>query len=166
MRFCDLTPDPEDIRDPRTNRRGIDNFESFMKFLAPLGRLAPDAAARSGEQLFSSIGCASCHVPVLNTGPHPNRVFENQAVALFSDLLLHDIGTGDGIAQGAALASEIRTPALWGLRVRRPLLHDGSATTIEEAILRHAGEASRARTGFIQLSDPDKAAILAFLKTL
>lgn len=166
MRFCDPTPDPEDIRDPRTSRRGIDNFESFMRFLAPLGRVAPDSAARAGEQLFSSLGCASCHVPVLNIGPHPNRVFENQAVALFSDLLLHDIGTGDGIAQGAALASEIRTPALWGLRVRRPLLHDGSATTIEEAILRHAGEATRARTGFSQLGDPDKAAILAFLKTL
>jgi CxxC motif-containing protein (DUF1111 family) len=166
LRVCDPIPDPEDIRDPRTNRRGIDNFESFRKFLAPLGRLAPDAAARSGEQLFSAIGCAACHVPVLNTGRHPNKLFENQAVALFSDLLLHDVGTGDGIAQGAALASEIRTPALWGLRTRRPLLHDGSAASIGDAILRHAGEAARARAGFTQLSDPDRAAVVAFLKTL
>jgi CxxC motif-containing protein (DUF1111 family) len=166
MRLCDPIPDPEDIRDLRTNRRGIDNFASFMRFLAPLARQTPDAAARSGEQVFTTIGCASCHVPVLTTGRNPNRLFDSQAVALFSDLLLHDIGTGDGIAQGAALASEIRTPALWGLRTRRPLLHDGSATTIEEAIVRHAAEAAGARAAFARLSDPDKAALLAFLKTL
>jgi CxxC motif-containing protein (DUF1111 family) len=166
MRICDPIPDPEDIRDPRTNRRGIDNFESFMKFLAPLARQTPDAAARAGERVFHAIGCAACHVPVQMTGRHTNRLFDNQAVELFSDLLLHDIGTGDGIAQGAALATEIRTPALWGLRTRRPLLHDGSATTIEDAILRHAGEAARAQAGFTQLSDPDKAALIAFLKSL
>jgi len=166
MRLCDPIPDPEDIRDPRTSRRGIDNFASFMRFLAPLARLTPDAAARSGEQVFTAIGCASCHVPVLTTGRNPNRLFDNQAVALFSDLLLHDIGTGDGIAQGAALSTEIRTPALWGLRTRRPLLHDGSATTIEQAIGRHAEEAARTRAAFARLTDPDKAALLAFLKTL
>ena len=60
-------------------------------------------------------------------------------VPLFSDLLLHDIGTGDDIPQAPALPEEIRTPALWGLRFRRPLLHDGSAATIEEAIARHGG---------------------------
>ncbi len=165
MRLCDPIPDPEDIRDPRTNRRGIDNFASFMRFLAPLGRETATASA-AGEQLFGSVGCATCHIPVLFTGRHTNRLFDTQPVALFSDLLLHDVGTGDGIAQGAALASEIRTPALWGLRTRRPLLHDGSATTIEEAILRHAVEASRARAAFTQLSAADKAALLTFLKTL
>jgi len=166
MRACDPIPDPEDRRDPRTNRRGIDNFASFMRFLAPVGRLASDAAARSGEQVFNAIGCAACHVPVLVTGPDGNRLFDNQAVSLFSDLLLHDIGTGDGIAQGAALPSEMRTPGLWGLRFRRPLLHDGSAATIEDAILRHAAEAARARLGFTQLSDVNRAALLAFLKSL
>ena len=166
MRLYDPIPDPEDIRDPRTSRRGIDNFASFMRFLAPLARLTPDAAARSGEQVFTAIGCASCHVPVQTTGRNPNRLFDNQAVALFSDLLLHDIGTGDGIARGAALSTEIRTPALWGLRTRRPFLHDGSATTIEQAIGRHAEEAARTRAAFAQLTDLDKAALLAFLKTL
>ena len=38
MRLCDPFSDPEDIRDPRTRRRGIDNFASFMRFLAPAGR--------------------------------------------------------------------------------------------------------------------------------
>ena len=38
MRLCDPFSDPEDIRDPRSRRRGIDNFASFMRFLAPAGR--------------------------------------------------------------------------------------------------------------------------------
>ena len=85
---------------------------------------------------------------------------------LFSDLLLHDVGTGDGIEQAAAAADEIRTPALWGLRFRRPLLHDGSAATVDAAIRRHGGEAELARRGFETLNDADRAALLAFLKSL
>jgi CxxC motif-containing protein (DUF1111 family) len=68
--------------------------------------------------------------------------------------------------QEAAEANEIRTPALWGLRLRRPLLHDGSAATPEDAIRRHAGEAELARRGFEQLSDVDRAALLTFLRSL
>ena len=40
MRLCDPIPDPEDVADPRTRRRGIDNFASFMRFLAPVAREA------------------------------------------------------------------------------------------------------------------------------
>ena len=85
---------------------------------------------------------------------------------LFSDLLLHDVGTGDEIRQAAAEPNEIRTPALWGLRHRRPLLHDGSAATIADAILRHGREAGRARAGFDRLGDDERTALLAFLGTL
>jgi CxxC motif-containing protein (DUF1111 family) len=85
---------------------------------------------------------------------------------LFSDLLLHEVGTGDGIVQGDALAGEIRTPALWGLRFRRPLLHDGSAATVAEAIRRHAGEALFSSQGAARLSAVEFEALLAFLKTL
>ena len=166
MRRCDPIPEPEDIRDPRTGRRGIDNFASFMKFLAPLGRGPVDEAARSGEQVFGAVGCAACHTPSLTTGPSSNPLFDKRVVPLFSDLLLHDIGTGDGIEQASGAADEIRTPALWGLRFRRPLLHDGSAAGIEEAIRRHAGEAELARRGFEQATASDRAALLAFLKSL
>jgi CxxC motif-containing protein (DUF1111 family) len=55
----------------------------------------------------------------------------------------------------------MRTPALWGLRFRRPLLHDGTAT-LEEAITRHAREAELARRGFERLSDANRATLLAF----
>ena len=165
MRLCDPFSDPEDARDPRSQRRGIDNFASFMRFLAPAGRGDINQQVQAGERVFAAIGCTACHLPTLETGPSANPLFDRKKVALFSDLLLHDVGTGDGIRQGAAEANEIRTPALWGLRLRRPLLHDGTAT-VEQAILRHSREAELARRGFENLSDADRASLLAFLGSL
>jgi CxxC motif-containing protein (DUF1111 family) len=166
MRACDPFPDPEDRRDPATRRRGIDNFESFMRFLAPAAPSRVDGTTIDGAHLFGSIGCAACHVPALTTGPSSNPLFDRKPVPLFSDLLLHDVGTGDGIHQAAADGSEIRTPALWGLRFRRPLLHDGSAATIPDAIERHRGEAELARRGYERLSPEDRATLIAFLRSL
>jgi CxxC motif-containing protein (DUF1111 family) len=166
MKLCDRIPDPEDQPDRRTRRRGIDNFEAFMKFLAPAGRGPIDDAARAGEVLFGALGCASCHVPSLQTGPSANAVFHHKVVPLFSDLLLHDVGTGDGIRQEAAEPQEFRTPALWGLRLRRPLLHDGTAATIEDAIAAHGNEAASARSRFMAVSPDQRAALLGFLKSL
>ena len=166
MRLCDPIPDPEDVADPRTRRRGIDNFASFMRFLAPIARGQGGALAGEGEGLFTALGCASCHVPALQTGANANPLLHRQTVPLFSDLLLHDVGTGDGIRQGDAAPGEIRTPALWGLRLRRPLLHDGSAATVDEAIARHAGEAEAARVRHERLNDTQRAALRAFLTSL
>jgi CxxC motif-containing protein (DUF1111 family) len=166
MRSCDPFPDPEDRRDPHTGRRGIDNFESFMRFLAPVARSHVDDGTLAGERLFSAIGCAACHVPRLTSGPSAHPAFNRRSVDLFSDLLLHDVGTGDGIQQGAAEPGEIRTPALWGLRLRRPFLHDGSAVTVGDAIARHAGEAELARRSFERLTADERARLLAFLRSL
>ena len=166
MRLCDPLPDPEDRADPATRRRGIDNFESFMRFLAPLPRGGADDVTREGERVFAAIGCTSCHVPSLMTASNQNRLFDRRPVPLFSDLLLHDVGTGDGIRQAAAEAGEIRTPALWGLRFRRPLLHDGRAATIAEAIEEHRNEAELARRGYARLPPQERAQLLAFLSSL
>ncbi len=166
MRLCDPIPEPEDVVDPRTRRRGIDNFTSFMRLLAPVARTASTLSTGNGEQVFAAVGCAQCHTPMLRTGSSANPLFDRREVALFSDLLLHDVGTGDGIVQEDAGASEIRTPALWGLRLRRPLLHDGSAATVEDAVGRHSGEAELARRGFERLGDVDRAALIAFLRSL
>lgn len=166
MRLCDPLPDPEDRREPATGRRGIDNFERFMQLLAPVARGPIGFDEQSGERVFEVLGCATCHVPVLETRPDANRVFDRQPVRLYSDLLLHDVGTGDGIRHAAALGSEFRTPALWGLRFRRPLLHDGSASTVDAAIRRHAGEAKLSRAGFEALSESDRADLLRFLGSL
>ena len=166
IKSCDPLPDPEDVADRQTGRRGIDNFASFMRFLAPLPRGEFGSAEQAGARIFNEIGCANCHVPALETGPSASPAFNRQQVALFSDLLLHDIGTGDGIPQGAATDREIRTPALWGLRFRRPLLHDGSAVTIEDAIRVHGGEADRSRQLFLRLDGSAAGTLIAFLRSL
>jgi CxxC motif-containing protein (DUF1111 family) len=137
-----------------------------MRFLAPVARAESDEGIREGERTFGAIGCASCHVPALSTGPSSNPLFNRRGVPLFSDLLLHDVGTGDGIKQAAAEPDEIRTPALWGLRLRRPFLHDGSAATIEDAVRRHRNEAELARRGFERLSPTDRDRLIAFLRSL
>ena len=137
-----------------------------MRFLAPVARGPVDAAVRDGERIFNAIGCTACHVPALMTGPNTNPLFHRKSVPLFSDLLLHDIGTGDGIRQAAAAPEEIRTPALWGLRHRRPFLHDGSASPSRTSIQRHQREGELASRGFVQLSADDRLRLLAFLRSL
>lgn len=156
----------EDVRDRRTQLRGIDQFENFMRLLAAPQRGPIDDSVRTGESIFRSVGCQLCHTPALLTAPNRNPVFDRKPVPLYSDLLLHDVATGDGIVQGVASAEEIRTPALWGLRFRRPLLHDGSAATIDDAILRHGGEAASVLLRYRDLSPGDKAFLLSFLKSL
>jgi len=156
----------EDVVDRRTGRRGIDNFANFMRLLAPVSRGSIDDHVRAGEALFREVGCTSCHTPVLVTGRNANPLFNEKPVNLFSDLLLHDVGTGDGIPQAAAQADEIRTPPLWGLRFRKPLMHDGATATLQEAVARHAGEAARVTERYHGLDDEKRAALVAFLNSL
>src|SRR4029453_10414785 len=80
IRSCDPLPDPEDVADRQTGRRGIDNFASFMRFLAPLPAGESGPVEQAGAQLFQEIGCASCHVPVLPTGANASPVLHRQAV--------------------------------------------------------------------------------------
>jgi CxxC motif-containing protein (DUF1111 family) len=165
---CDTVPGIEDRRDPVTGRRGIDNFANFMRFLAPLDRNpagGPDA--QRGGQIFNDIGCAICHTPVMMTGPDPaNPALDRKPVALYSNLLLHDIGTGDDIPQGAATGAEFRTAPLWGMRARKQLLHDGRALDAGQAIDMHAREADRSRQRFQALPPQDRRALLAYLNSI
>jgi CxxC motif-containing protein (DUF1111 family) len=87
----------------------------------------------------------------------------------FSDFLLHDIGTGDGIVQngGAGTRNMVRTPPLWGVRGRPELMHDGLSLTFNDAIQRHAGVGGTfVRNNFNALSAAQRADVLAFLNSL
>jgi CxxC motif-containing protein (DUF1111 family) len=150
---------------------GLDDDGSIIRavtaYLAALPAPLPEPSAlktakpyQLGLQLFSSAGCVSCHTPTL-----PSRRGD---VALYSDLLLHDMGPAlnDGIVQGGATSAEWRTTPLWGLRLRTRFLHDGRAVTPAEAILTHDGEGAAAARAFRQLTNDDRKALLDFLSFL
>ena len=166
LELIDAVADPEDFPEPSTGLRGIDNFANFMRLLGPPPRGAENHRTRRGEDLFEQVRCSACHVPALRTGPGPFEALSNKDFRPFADFLLHDVGTGDGIRDGDAGPAEIRTPALWGVSHRAPYLHDGSAATIEAAILRHGVEAEASRTRYEALTAEEREALLAFLRSL
>lgn len=155
--------------EPGLNDDGADvqKFSDFMSFLAPPPRGAITTAVQIGESLFTNIGCANCHTTQLTTGPSSVPALNQVVFHPYSDFLLHDMGTlGDGIVQGPASGRMMRTAPLWGLRFQSQFLHDGRASTIRGAILGHAGQGAAARNKFIGLSDAQKLALLAFLRSL
>jgi len=157
---CDTVADPEDVTDD------IDAFTDFMRFLAPPQQRAQSSPRiQRGAQAFVSAGCAFCHYTGY-VAASPSPAIGGQLVEAFSDFLLHDIGTGDGIVQGDAQGTEIRTAPLWGLRRSGPYLHDGSASTISLAIESHGGQATAARDAYLALPAEDRRAIIRFLRTL
>jgi CxxC motif-containing protein (DUF1111 family) len=149
------------INDP--DGADIQRFTDFMRVLGP----PPAPKMADGAALFESVGCAECHLPLIVTGANANPAFDRVAYHPFSDFLLHDMGSlGDGIAQGDASATEMRTQPLWGLSVQGQLLHDARTTTVEGAIAAHGGQGASSRDAFAALADSDRAALLAFLASL
>jgi CxxC motif-containing protein (DUF1111 family) len=162
LRTCDPVP-----ADPEDNGSGVQAFTDFMTFLAPPPRGPVNRQTLAGELVFIKIGCANCHLPVLQTGPSSTAALDRVIFQPFSDFLIHDMGNlGDGIEQGQATGREMRTAPLWGLRARTTLLHDGRAATISDAIVAHDGQGSQARERFKALSANDVANLLAFLNSL
>jgi CxxC motif-containing protein (DUF1111 family) len=100
----------------------------------------------------------------------------NQTAALYSDLLVHNMGSGlaDRVSQGSAGPDEFRTAPLWGLGQRVFFLHDGRATPANggllQAIQAHAGPGSEANTVIqlfnTQLNNQQKQDLLNFLRSL
>ncbi|HTS21761.1 MAG TPA: di-heme oxidoredictase family protein [Casimicrobiaceae bacterium] len=163
----DTVADPEDVTDPTTGKADIDMFADFMRMLAPPPTLPLSSDGKAGKSLFSQIGCSNCHVPSMVTGRSNIPAFNVQPVALYSDLLLHDMGSlGDGIGQGVAAPGEMKTAPLWGLRARTAYLHDGRATTVDAAITLHDGEAAAARSRYTGLSATQKQQLLEFLGSI
>ena len=171
----DTVPDIEDTDND------IDVFTRFMRATQAPSRdeaLAVTPEARAGAQTFNQIGCAICHVPNIVTAPAGTSfnggafivppALGSKMIHPFSDFLLHDVGTGDGIVQngGQSTANKLRTPPLWGVRTRNRLMHDGASLTYDEAIRRHRGEADQVIRRFNQLSDPQRGQLIRFLRSL
>jgi CxxC motif-containing protein (DUF1111 family) len=178
-----FAPDAPPHGPGQVDNEGVD-VELFALFMraskAPPvdAELAATPDAVQGRQIFGSIGCATCHTPTIVTAAPGTLInggamrvsnsLGNKIIHPFSDFLLHDVGTGDGIVQngGAATRNKIRTAPLWGLRARGRFMHDNLSFGFEDAIARHANQAAAARQNFNNLSNGDRRRVLAFLSSL
>jgi CxxC motif-containing protein (DUF1111 family)/predicted lipoprotein with Yx(FWY)xxD motif len=172
------------------------HVDDLVKYVSLLGVGARrDYNNQSGEALFQSIGCAGCHRPsMVTSNNHPLAELRGQTIYPYTDLLLHDMGSGlaDNLAEGSASGSEWRTAPLWGLGLTKNVmlgdakgndsvslardypndlnrigyLHDGRARTIDEAILWHGGEALSAKNAYESLLSTERTAVIDFLKSL
>jgi CxxC motif-containing protein (DUF1111 family) len=157
----------DDPVDPATGQSDVDHAADFMRFLAPPPALRQTSATIAGGKLFEQIKCTACHVPSYFTGASKFEPLNRKAVALYSDLLLHNMGKlGDGITQGQAGGSDMRTAPLWGLRARPVYLHDGRAISPKQAITLHDGEAVPSRNRFNALKPTEQQQLIDFLLTL
>ena len=147
----------------------------YTQTLGVPGRtLMNDPVVKKGEKLFAQANCAVCHVGALKTGDHPVKAIANQPIHPYTDLLLHDMGTGlaDGRPDFEASGNEWRTAPLWGIGLTQAVLpysgylHDGRARTLEESILWHGGEAGRSKETFRTMAKTDRAALIQFLNSL
>jgi CxxC motif-containing protein (DUF1111 family) len=171
----DTVADPEDT--------GVDTakFALYMRSLkAPAVDVAQAAttSAQRGSAMFDASGCAICHVRSINTAPAGTAInggaytvppaLGDKTIHPYSDFLLHDVGTGDGIVQNGGQASRtmVRTAPLWGMRTRARLMHDGFSVSRTDAILRHAGQAAGSAAAFARLSAAQQSDVLSFLNSL
>jgi len=140
---------------------------NFMSMLAAPPRGPQNRDTADGETTFDSIGCAACHVDTLRTGPNAVAALDRKTYHPYSDFLLHDMGSlGDNLEMGSSTGTEMRTAPLWGLRFITTYLHDGRATTLDQAILAHDGQARGARDQYAGLPAAAKAKLIAFLNSL
>jgi len=158
--------DADAVADPELSGGDFDDLAFFVSHLAPPPRAFPGdpvfaERTRKGAATFERIGCAKCHLPVLDGPDGP--------IAAYSDFLLHDVGdparrqvNEDGVGP-----REFRTAPLWGLRDTGPYLHDGSARLVSDAILfGHFGEGATAKAAFQALSFDDRSQLTEFLLSL
>ena len=198
--LCNTISEPNDTPGP-DGLSDIDHFARFIRASKAPPRdvqLASTPAAKQGLGLFGKIGCATCHIETLITAPAGTKIngetftipaaLGSIILHPYSDFLMHDVGTGDGIVQATrehyghqvfqqmsgylskqdfeSSRNKIRTAPLWGIRMRPRLMHDGASLTLLEAINRHSGEASHVIKQFEKLKRPERDAIIEFLTSL
>jgi CxxC motif-containing protein (DUF1111 family) len=182
---CLFNPTPEDTVNfapgatPTAVISDVDAFSNFMRMLAPPSPAADTRSTANGRAVFEQVGCAHCHTPMFTTGKaiasgsstSPSVALSNQPVRLYSDLLLHHMGSAlaDGITQGAAGPDEFRTAPLWGVGQRIFFLHDGRTKDLVQAIAAHrspGSEASSVIRRFEKLPTQQQQDLVNFLRSL
>lgn len=161
--------------EPEVSDKSLEDINDFLTILAvPARRINDQDEFLIGKALFDSTGCNACHRETLSTREVERfPILSNQTFYPYTDLLLHNMGTelSDGAKESGAEADEWRTPPLWGLGLiegdgQSRFLHDGRASSIENAILWHGGEAEQSKNAFSDLTSHQKSALLAFLRAI
>ena len=198
--LCNTAAEPND----KPGADGLEDIDRFARFIRATKApprdlaLASTPEAEEGARRFDKIGCSICHAPTLVTEPAGTVInggtfkipeaLGSQSFHPYGDFLLHNVGTGDGIAVAmeehygrAAMtktwsrfsykslqeaANKVRTAPLWGVRTHSRLMHDGKSLTLTNAILRHKGEAEEVTEKFRRLTRQQKQSFLTFLKSL
>jgi len=184
---CLLNPTPEDLTNFALASAEVPSdtvaFSDYMRFLAPPAPSTqgvpgnpPPQSFQNGQGVFARVHCDTCHTPTLQTATSIYTPgLSNQNAALYSDLLVHNMGSGlsDRIAQGAAGPADFRTAPLWGVGQRIFFLHDGRAGPANggllAAIRAHASPGSEANAvvaQFNSLGNKDQQDLLNFLRSL
>lgn len=127
---------------------GLDALAAFMASLkvprSPY-TATPEEFER-GQQVFTGLGCDTCH-------PGP----------LYTDMQLHDVGTGDPKLErnSHGRGTQFDTPSLLGIWATAPYFHDGSAQTLT-AVFRIGNEHNIVD----RISEKELQDLLAFLRSL
>ena len=145
-----------------------------------------DALAARGKKVFMQEGCAKCHTPPLYTNNKltpvdgfqiPEEHFEK------FDILPSSVGTDPNLSLKTRRGTGYyKVPSLRGVWYRGPFEHNGSVATLEDWFDRRRLSDSYVPTGFVgagiktravkghafglDLSDGERKALIAFLKTL
>ncbi|MGE3174968.1 MAG: di-heme oxidoredictase family protein [Planctomycetota bacterium] len=157
--------DGDPIADPECTDQMVADIAFYLTNLpAPQRKGSTDPRVALGEQVFTNVGCAKCHVPSLPSPAGP--------VPLYSNLLLHDIWPADfrGMSEpnlfADADAGMFRTPPLWGIGDTAPYMHDGRAENLKAAIMLHVGEALQVRNAYLSDTAENQEALILFLQDL
>jgi CxxC motif-containing protein (DUF1111 family) len=178
---CLINPTPEDTTnfDVTSTVAGPSDIVAFANFMRFLDQPAPactgtgcSASIQNGRNVFINVAkCSVCHTPSMTTGTSYVTALSNVQANLFSDLLIHHMGSGlaDGVSQGGAGPDQFRTAPLWGVGQRLFFLHDGRTADLLQAIEDHASPGSEANGViriFNSLSESQQQDLLNFLRSL
>ncbi len=139
--------------------------------------------ARRGEKIFQQQGCAGCHTPPFYTS---NKLTPALSFRVTEEMTKTESILGVSVGTDPVLATKTRrgtgfykVPSLRGAWYRKAFGHTGQADTLEEWFDPARLNADYVPTGFhrgpgaivghpfgLKLSQEDRAALIAFLKTL
>ena len=159
------------------------NFLVWHRGLAiPRARDLNREEVQRGKQVFTEIGCASCHRPSWKTkednywapaivGSRQLPRYQEQTIWPYTDMIQHRLYMKNGIH-----GSWCRTTPLWGRGLSKAntgaedRLHDNRARNVIEAIMWHAysknSDAYRATEKFYYLSTSDREAVVSFIDAI